>query len=42
MMGADRGSRAGSMPVGAYPGGASPLGVHQLIGDVWEWTSTAF
>ena len=27
-------------PVGAYPAGASPLGVHQLIGDVWEWTST--
>ncbi|GIE89256.1 ergothioneine biosynthesis protein EgtB [Actinoplanes regularis] len=29
-------------PVGAYPAGASPLGVHQLIGDVWEWTSTVF
>ncbi|WP_407649469.1 ergothioneine biosynthesis protein EgtB [Goodfellowiella coeruleoviolacea] len=29
-------------PVGAYPRGASPLGVHQLIGDVWEWTSTDF
>jgi gamma-glutamyl hercynylcysteine S-oxide synthase len=27
---------------GAYPLGASPLGVHQLIGDVWEWTSSAF
>jgi iron(II)-dependent oxidoreductase len=27
-------------PVGAYPAGVSPLGVHQLIGDVWEWTST--
>jgi iron(II)-dependent oxidoreductase len=26
--------------VGAYPAGASGLGVHQLIGDVWEWTST--
>ncbi|GGK43944.1 hercynine oxygenase [Pilimelia terevasa] len=29
-------------PVGAYPAGASPAGVHQLIGDVWEWTSTTF
>lgn len=28
--------------VGAYPEGASPLGVHQLIGDVWEWTSSDF
>jgi len=26
--------------VGAYPAGASPLGVHQLIGDVWEWTGS--
>jgi iron(II)-dependent oxidoreductase len=24
-------------PVGAYPAGESPLGVRQLIGDVWEW-----
>jgi gamma-glutamyl hercynylcysteine S-oxide synthase len=30
----------GPAPVGAYPAGVSPLGVHQLIGDVWEWTST--
>jgi gamma-glutamyl hercynylcysteine S-oxide synthase len=29
-------------PVGAYPAGASPLGVHQLIGDVWEWVDTDF
>ncbi|WP_341716057.1 ergothioneine biosynthesis protein EgtB [Micromonospora sp. FIMYZ51] len=29
-------------PVGGYPAGVSPLGVHQLIGDVWEWTSTPF
>ncbi|MEV5651360.1 ergothioneine biosynthesis protein EgtB [Nocardia sp. NPDC052254] len=28
--------------VGAYPAGASPGGVHQLIGDVWEWTSSGF
>jgi iron(II)-dependent oxidoreductase len=29
-------------PVGAYPHGASPLGVHQLIGDVWEWVDSDF
>ncbi len=29
-------------PAGAYPAGVSPLGIHQLIGDVWEWTSSDF
>jgi gamma-glutamyl hercynylcysteine S-oxide synthase len=29
-------------PVGSYPAGASPLGIRQLMGDVWEWTSTDF
>jgi gamma-glutamyl hercynylcysteine S-oxide synthase len=29
-------------PVGSYPDGASPLGVRQLIGDVWEWTASDF
>ncbi|WP_432752298.1 ergothioneine biosynthesis protein EgtB [Streptomyces sp. JL2001] len=29
-------------PAGGYPEGASPLGVRQLIGDVWEWTSSDF
>ncbi|MEU2511390.1 ergothioneine biosynthesis protein EgtB [Streptomyces syringium] len=29
-------------PVGAYAAGDSPLGVRQLIGDVWEWTSSDF
>ncbi|SDE34070.1 ergothioneine biosynthesis protein EgtB [Rhodococcus tukisamuensis] len=28
--------------VGAYPAGRSALGVEQLIGDVWEWTSSDF
>jgi iron(II)-dependent oxidoreductase len=29
-------------PVGAYAGGASAYGVEQMVGDVWEWTSSAF
>jgi iron(II)-dependent oxidoreductase len=29
-------------PVGAYPAGASAYGVEQMIGDVWEWTSSGF
>jgi iron(II)-dependent oxidoreductase len=29
-------------PVGSYPAGVSAYGVHQLIGDVWEWTSSDF
>ncbi|MFD8595474.1 ergothioneine biosynthesis protein EgtB [Kitasatospora sp. NPDC059646] len=29
-------------PVGAYPAGESPCGARQLIGDVWEWTSSDF
>lgn len=27
---------------GAYPAGASAYGVEQLIGEVWEWTSSDF
>jgi iron(II)-dependent oxidoreductase len=29
-------------PIGAYPAGASAYGVEQMIGDVWEWTSSEF
>ncbi|PRY02215.1 ergothioneine biosynthesis protein EgtB [Allonocardiopsis opalescens] len=29
-------------PAGSYPDGASAYGVRQLVGDVWEWTSTDF
>lgn len=27
-------------PVGAYPGGASAYGAEQMLGEVWEWTSS--
>ncbi|MFJ9123164.1 ergothioneine biosynthesis protein EgtB [Streptomyces sp. NPDC102340] len=29
-------------PAGSYELGESPLGVRQLMGDVWEWTSSDF
>src|SRR6267378_3746127 len=29
-------------PVGAHPGGASAFGVHDLVGNGWEWTRTEF
>jgi iron(II)-dependent oxidoreductase len=29
-------------PVGSYPAGASPVGALQMLGDVWEWTSSDF
>ena len=29
-------------PVGAFPAGASAFGVHDLVGNGWEWTRTQF
>ena len=30
------------VPVGSYPDGASAWGIHDLVGNGWEWTSTIF
>lgn len=44
--GPDRGNfdfrRYDPEPVDANPGGASAWGVHDLVGNGWEWTSTPF
>ena len=36
------GSALRPAPVGAFGAGASAYGVEQMIGDVWEWTSSTF
>jgi gamma-glutamyl hercynylcysteine S-oxide synthase len=32
----------GTASAGSHPAGASPFGVEDMIGDVWEWTKTSF
>ncbi|MGZ4397508.1 MAG: ergothioneine biosynthesis protein EgtB [Gaiellaceae bacterium] len=34
--------RFGPAPIGSYAAGASPCGCRQMLGDVWEWTASAF
>jgi len=29
-------------PIGAFPDGQTSLGCHQMIGDVWEWTTSDY
>ena len=29
-------------PIGAFPAGQSAHGIHQLVGDVWEWTTSDY
>ncbi len=30
------------VPIGAFPGGQNAHGCHQMIGDVWEWTTSDY
>ncbi len=34
------GDSADTTPVDAFPNGASPFGVHDLCGNVWQWTES--
>jgi iron(II)-dependent oxidoreductase len=36
------GYRGETRPVGQYPKGASPYGVRDMAGQVWEWTTSIY
>lgn len=40
-LGGDDDGFAGSAPVGSFPNGATPEGVQDLAGNIWEWTAEA-
>ena len=34
--------KGGTNPIGSYPDGASPCGALDMVGNVWEWTSSLY